>query len=127
MTKITECKAYIFCKENVDKDTTPKYVKAQMTDFIRICEEKDEKYTLCSKKLSQLCSILKILIMPKGLKAGQTLYECTTGYQWLFYTAVLCVVYKDNSEKRRYETGLLEISRKCFKTYTIATLFIMLF
>ena len=65
--------------------------------------------------------------MPKGLKAGQTLYECTTGYQWLFYTAVLCVVYKDNSEKRRYETGLLEISRKCFKTYTIATLFIMLF
>ena len=36
MTKITECKAYLFCKENVDKDTTPKYVKAQMTDFIRI-------------------------------------------------------------------------------------------
>ena len=127
MTKITECKAYIFCKENVDKDTTPKYVKAQMTDFIRICEEKDEKYTLCSKKLSQLCSILKILIMPKGLKAGQTLYECTTGYQWLFYTAVLCVVHRENKKRRRYETGLLEICRKNFKTFTISTIFILLF
>ena len=65
--------------------------------------------------------------MPKGLKAGQSLYECTTGYQWLFYIAILCTVYRDNPNKRRYETGLLEICRKNFKTYTIATIFIILF
>jgi len=98
-----------------------------MRDFIDLCEGKNEKYELNYKKLNQLEGILRLLIMPKGLKAGQTLYECTTGYQWLFYTAILCVTYKDNPEKRRYETGLLEISRKCFKTYTIATLFIILF
>ena len=45
----------------------------------------------------------------------------------IFYTAILCVVYKDNPNKRRYETGVLEICRKNFKTYTIATLFIILF
>ena len=65
--------------------------------------------------------------MPKGLKAGQTLYECTTNYQWLFYIGVLAVVYRDNPEKRRYETGLLEICRKNFKTFTIAVIFIILF
>ena len=65
--------------------------------------------------------------MPKGLKAGRSLYECTTGYQWLFFIAILCVVYRDNQNKRRYETGILEICRKNFKTYTIAIIFILLF
>ena len=120
-------KAYEFCIQNIDLDTTPKYVKLQMRDFMDLCEGKNEKYELNYKKLNQLEGILRLLIMPKGLKAGQTLFECTTGYQWLFYTAILCVVYKEKPEKRRYETGLLEISRKCFKTYTIATLFIILF
>lgn len=120
-------KAYNFCVKNIDLETTPKYVKLQMREFMDLCEGKNEKYELNYKKIKQLEGILRLLIMPKGLKAGQTLYECTTGYQWLFYTAILCVVYKDNPEKRRYETGLLEISRKCFKTFTIATLFIILF
>jgi len=120
-------KAYEFCKANYRAKTTPKYVKIQMKEFIRICEGKDPKYVISSKKVKQLENILKILIMPKGLKAGQTLYESTTGYQWLFYVAILCTVYRDNPEKRRYETGVLEICRKNFKTYTIATIFILLF
>ena len=119
--------AYEYCKKSIELETTPKYVKLQMQDFINICDGKNEKYILSESKLDQLNKILKILIMPKGLKAGQTLYECTTGYQWLFYTAILCVVHKDNPNKRRYETGVLEICRKNFKTYTIATLFIILF
>lgn len=124
---MTHCKAYLFCKENIEKDTTPKYVKLQMKDFMAVCEGKNDKYIVCPKKLLQLESILKILIMPKGLKAGQTLYECTTGYQWLFYTAILCTVYRENTKRRRYETGLLEICRKNFKTFTISTIFLLLF
>ena len=120
-------KAYEFCKNNVNKKTTPKYVKLQMREFIKICDGKDKKYIVSEKKVKQLENILKLLIMPKGLKAGKTLYECSCGYQWLFYIAILCVVYRDNPNKRRYETGLLEICRKNFKTYTIATLFILLF
>ena len=120
-------RAYEYCKKSVRRKTTPKYVKLQMRDFMRICEGKNKKYIVSEKKLKQVENILKILRMPKGLKAGQSLFECTTGYQWLFYTAILCVVYRDNEEKRRYETGVLEICRKNFKTYTIATIFIILF
>lgn len=98
-----------------------------MRDFMRICQGKDKKYIVSEKKVNQLESILKLLRMPKGLKAGQSLYQCTTGYQWLFYIAILCVVYRENENKRRYETGVLEICRKNFKTYTIATIFIILF
>ena len=120
-------KAYDYCKKSMRLKSTPKYVKLQMKDFVRIYDGKDKKYKISEKKLKQLEDILKLLIMPKGLKAGQTLYECSCGYQWLFYTAMLCIVYKDNEDKRRYETGVLEICRKNFKTYTIATIFILLF
>lgn len=123
----TESKAYLYCKSCIRKKTTPKYVKAQMRVFMRIAEGKDSKYKVSVSKIKQIEGILKLLIMPRGLKAGQSLYETTCGYQWLFYTAILCVVYRDNPKKRRYETGLLEICRKNFKTFTIATLFILLF
>lgn len=121
------CKAYKYCKKSVRLKSTPRYVKLQMREFIKIHDDKSKKYCISQKKLKQLESILKILIMPKGLKAGTPLFECSTNYQWLFYTAILCTVYRDNEEKRRYETGVLEICRKNFKTYTIATLFIILF
>jgi len=120
-------KAYDFCKVSVKAKTTPKYVKAQMRDFMRICEGKDKKYIVSDQKVKQIENILKLLVMPKGLRAGSALYDCTTGYQWLFYTAILCVVHRENPKKRRYETGVLEICRKNFKTYTIATIFIILF
>lgn len=120
-------KAYEFCKEHINKGTTPKYVKLQMKDFMRVYEGKDEKYIISKKKLKQLENILKLLVMPKGLKAGKSLYETTCGYQWLFYTAIFCTVYRDNPDKRRYETGVLEICRKNFKTYTVSTIFIILF
>lgn len=120
-------KAYDFCKISVNQETTPKYVRLQMQEFIDVCEGKDKKYILSEVKLKQVNNILKLLVMPKGLKAGQTLYECTTGYQWLFYIAILCTVYRSNPKKRRYEIGVLEICRKNFKTFTIATIFILLF
>lgn len=120
-------KAYEYCKKNIKAKTTPKYVKKQMREFMRISEGKDKKYIINAEKYEQIEAILKLLIMPKGLKAGRTLYECTTGYQWLIYTAVLCTVYRSNQERRRYETCILEICRKNFKTYTVGTLFIILF
>lgn len=121
-----ENKAYLYCKKAVKENTTPKFVKLQMKDFMRICEGKDKKYKISEKKLKQLSGLLKLLNMPKGLKAGRSLYECTCGYQWLFYIAIFCIVYRENEEKRRYETGLLEICRKNFKTFTVATIFILL-
>ena len=122
-----DCKAYRYCKDNIRLKTTPHYVKLQMRDFMRLCEGKSKKYEVSTTKIEQIEGLLKLLIMPKGLRAGSTLYDCSAGYQWLVYTASLAVVYRDNPDKRRYETVLLEICRKNFKTFTIATLFIILF
>lgn len=119
-------KGYEYCERAIDAETTPCYVKKQMRLWMDVCDGKSDKYFVSDEKIRQVESILKLLIMPKGLKTGQTLYECTTGYQWLLYIAVLCTVYRDNPEKRRYEIGLLEIARKNFKTYVVATIFIIL-
>jgi phage terminase large subunit-like protein len=105
----------------------PKYVRKQCAEFLKIWNDEHPKYCINKKTANLISKILKMLIMPKGLKAGQTLYECSTGYQWVFYVSVLCVVHRDNEERRRYETAILEIARKNFKTYTIATVFILLF
>ena len=120
-------KAYEICKASVNKKTTPKYIKLQMREFMDICEGKNNKYKINENKLRQVNNILKLLIMPKGLKAGQTIYECTVEYQWLLYIAIICTVYRENENKRKYEIAILEICRKNFKTFTIAIIFILLF
>lgn len=122
-----ENKGYEYCLKCVNEPTTPKYVKKQMKAWLAICDGKDDTYFVSHRKMKQLYAILKVLRMPKGLRAGQSLYDCTTGYQWLFYIATLCTVRRDNPDKRKYETCVLEIARKNFKTYTIATIFILLF
>lgn len=121
-------KAISYARAVANKEIeAPKYVIKQCADFLNIADGNNEKYVISQKKTRQIEQILKLLRMPKGLKAGQSLYECSTGYQWLIYIAALAVVYKDNPDKRRYETVILEICRKNFKTYTVATLFIILF
>ena len=120
-------KAYEYARWAVKAKEVPRYVKKQCRIFIKIADGKDKKYILDTTKVKQIENVLKLLIMPKGLKAGKSLYECSCGYQWLFYTAVLAIVHRDNPQKRKYETAILEICRKNFKTYTIGTMFILLF
>lgn len=120
-------KAVDYAKKSVRLKSTPKYVKIQMRLFLKDCEGKNKKYFVDESKVRMIEEILKLLIMPKGLMAGQTLYECSTGYQWVFYTAIICTVHRDNPKRRRYETGILEICRKNFKTFTVATIFLLLF
>lgn len=98
-----------------------------MKDFVKIAQGKNKKYVVSEKALQKFINVLKILIMPKGIKAGQSLYDCASGYQWLFWTATLCVVHRDDETRRRYEIAVLEICRKNFKTYTIAVIIIYLF
>lgn len=105
----------------------PKYVIKQCEEFLKICNGKDERYFLDEQKLNQIDDVLKLLVMPRGLKAGNSIYECSCGYQWLLYAAALCVVHRENPNRRRYETVVLEVARKNFKTFTIATIFVLLF
>jgi phage terminase large subunit-like protein len=49
------------------------------------------------------------------------------GFQSFFIIAVLCTVHRENMEKRRYETAILEICRKNGKTWLINIIFLLLF
>lgn len=114
-------KGYEFCQKMIDAPESPSYIKKQMRIFMDLCEGKSDKYVISTEKVKQLENITKILVMPKGLKAGQPLYECLCGYQWLFLIGTLCTVYRSNLKKRRYETGILEIGRKNFKALSLDT------
>ena len=125
---MTNHKSYIYAKDVINNEIpAPRYVIKQCERFIEICDKKSDKYFLDEGKLNKIDNILKLLIMPRGLKTGESIYECSCGYQWLLYASALCVVYKDNPKRRRYETVILEVGRKNFKTFTIATIFVLLF
>ena len=124
---ITEHKSYKYAQSVINREIpAPKYVIKQCRDFINICDGNSEKYFIDEEKLNKIDNILKLLIMPRGLKTGENIYDCSCGYQWLIYAA-LCVVYRENPDKRRYETIILEVGRKNFKTFTVATIFVLLF
>lgn len=105
----------------------PKYVKLQCEDFLKVCSGKSEKYTIDMRRGRVIDQLTKLMIMPKGLAAGKSVYECTADFQWFFYFTPLCVVYKNERLRRRYESVILEIARKNGKTFMIAVVFILLF
>ena len=107
--------------------SAPRYVIKTCQNFIDICKDKSDKYFFDVSKFEKIENILKLLVMPRGLKAGKSIFRCSCGYQWLIYASALCVVYRENPNKRRYETVILEVGRKNFKTFTIATIFVLLF
>ena len=104
----------------------PKYVILQCSEFVYTASGKSKKYIIDEDKLNQIMRLLDLMVMPKGLKAFQTVSNALAGFQWLFIVAILCTVYRDNREKRRYQTAILEICRKNGKTFLVAVLFILL-
>lgn len=135
--------SYIYAKKIVDgtlqppplyyklngekKFISPKYVKKQCKIFLDIADNKSSKYIIDISRLKRIDKILKILVMAKGIKRGRKIYEALAGYQWLIIVASLCTVYRDNKNKRRYETIILEICRKNGKTFIVALVILLLF
>lgn len=119
--------AYIYAKACASgKAHAPRYVVLQAKEFLKVCDGKDKKYMIHVERLTLVGELLRLMIMPTGLKSGCTMYECSVGYQWLTYAAALCVVYRSDPIRRRYENVIIEIARKNFKTFTVAVLFILL-
>lgn len=121
-------KAYVYADAVVNEQVTaPKYVKLQCKEFMRIANNKDKEYMLDDKKITLIGELLKLMVMPKGVRVGESIYNCLAGFQWLLIIATLCTVHRDNPNKRRYENVILEICRKNGKTFLVAVLFILLF
>lgn len=94
---------------------------------MRVCSGESEKYMIDMRRGRVIDQLTKLMIMPKGLAAGKSVYECTADFQWFFYFTPLCVVYRNERLRRRYESVILEIARKNGKTFMIAVVFILLF
>ena len=109
------------------KVVSPKYVKMQCEIFLNIADDKVEKYTINQNRVRKIDKICKILKMAKGIKVGERIYNALAGYQWLLIVASLCTVYRENKNKRRYETVVLEICRKNGKTFIVAFIILLLF
>lgn len=120
--------AYIYATDVTQgKINAPKYVKLQCMEFLLIADNRLSKYTLDLARVEKINKLLGLFIIPKGLSAGNTIQECMSGFQWLLLVAVLCTVHRDNPNKRRYETAMLEICRKNGKTFIVAVCVLLLF
>ena len=106
---------------------SPKYVKKQCKIFLDIADDKSSKYVINVSRIKKIDKILKLLVMAKGIKVGKKIYDALAGYQWLIIVASLCTVYRDDKNKRRYETVILEICRKNGKTFIVALMVLLLF
>lgn len=105
----------------------PRYVIRQMQQFLDIWDGADERFMVDERKVKVIDSILKLLVMPTGMKSGQSIYDCTVGYQSVMLVAIFCIVYRDDPTRRRYQSVILEICRKNYKTFTVAIIFIIAF
>lgn len=62
--------------------------------------------------VNKITNLTKLINMSTGFKRGIPCYEALVGFQWFFIINILCIFFKDNPEKRRYEKSVLLIARK---------------
>ena len=135
---VKDGKAYLYAKWSLQESDgmIPKYVKMQAKKWIDIVDGNNAEAYVDENAYEKICKLLKLMIHP-DLRC--TVYEGLEDYAWFFITATLCTMCKEGTryyknsgvdfEKnkiRYYVTALLEISRKNFKTFNSAVIFIVL-
>lgn len=120
---IKDSKAYKYALWCIEPDNkfVGIYVKKQAELWIDIVDGKDEEAYVNEKFYKKICKILKLMVHPD---LYCSMYEGMEDYAWFFVVAVLCTRRKSD-DSRYYETGLLEISRKNYKTFVSAIIFII--
>lgn len=131
-------KAYQYARWCVSETEgkTPKYVKLQAQHWIDIVDGKNSDAYVDEDAYEKICKLLKLMIHPD---LHCSLYDGLEEYAWLFITACLCTMCRPESEYyklsgdetgslkiRYYQTGLLEIARKNYKTFNSGVIFILL-
>ncbi|KAF0822520.1 terminase TerL endonuclease subunit [Cytobacillus firmus] len=123
MDSIKESKAYKYCKWCLeeDNDYVGIYVKKQAEQWLEIADGTNDEAYIDEEMYKKVCGILKLMVHPD---LGCSIYEGMERYQWFFVTATLCTINKAD-HSRYFETSLLEISRKNYKTFGSAIVFIV--
>lgn len=110
----------IWCVEP-DNEYVGRYVKRQAQLWLDIVNGNSEEAYVCEKYWKKITKLLKLIMHPD---LGHSMYEGLEDYAVLFIYALFCTKRRSDS-RRYYETGLLEIARKNFKTFTAAVIFII--
>ncbi len=127
-----ESRAYKFA-ELAAREDNPKvgrYVRAQARRWLDILAGKVEGVFIDEKRYKKICRLLKIMVHPD---LNCSMYEGIEDYAIFFIMAVFCTRERTAGDENPtggnsrpyYTTGLLEIARKNFKTFTSAVIFII--
>ena len=123
MNEILSGKAVAYARWCLPEENrkVPHYVRLQARQWLDIVEGRNPEARIDEGKYRKICKLLRVMNHPD---LGCSLYDGLEDYAWFLITAVLCTV--DLSGARYYETALLEIARKNFKTFNSAIIFVLL-
>lgn len=97
-----------------------RYVRRQCAKWVDICDGRDPGAFIDMKMFGRITKLLRIIIHPD---LGVPMLDGLEDYALLFIFALFCTRRADGC--RYYTTGILEIARKNFKTFTSAVIFII--
>ena len=120
---IKDSRAYLYanwCEQRGNRKVR-KYVLLQARKWLQIAEGKHKEAYLSEKSYKKICKLLKLMVHP-DLQCS--MYEGLEDYAWLLIVAVFCTRRRED-DRRFYQTALLEIARKNFKTFNSAVIFIL--
>ena len=122
MSDFRESRAYKYAKAAAvdNSGKTPKYVKRQCEQWLELVDEGKDNAYFDEKTYAKIEKLLRLMVHPD---LGCSMLEGLEDYALLFIAAVFCT--KKPNGRRYYTTGLLEIARKNFKTFTSAVIFII--
>lgn len=120
---IEDSRAYAYAKWCVMKNNRKvgKYVKLQAKAWLRIADGRHRKAEVSEKAYRKICKLLRLMVHPD---LGCSMYDGLEDYAWFLIVAVFCTVRRDDG-RRWYQTALLEIARKNFKTFNSAVIFLI--
>lgn len=99
----------------------PKYVRLQAQKWLEIADGNDADAFISEAMLKKVCKLLKIINHPD---LNRPMYDALEDYAVWLVIAVFCTLQRGTGQLY-YRTALLEISRKNFKTFTSAVIFII--
>lgn len=125
---ISRSRAYKYAKWCIDPSNRKvgNYVKKQAEQWLEIADGRSEQAYVCEKRWKKITKLLKLMLHPDLTRPDKpcTMYEGLEDYAVFFVYALFCTRSRETG-LRYYETGLLEIARKNFKTFTSAVIFII--
>lgn len=121
--KIENTTAYRYAKWCAESSSlrVPKYVRKQAEKWLDIADGKREGIKISMAKYEVIRRLLMLMTHP-DLQCP--MYRGLEPYALFLITATFCTIRADG--RRLYETVILEICRKNYKTFTSAVIFIIL-